>query len=325
MEKPFLDVFKQIEVLESRGLIIESKASAVQQLLQTSYYDLINGYKMLFLSDNKSSENGERFIEGTKIDDLINLYQLDRELRHIIMKTSLDIECNFYTTLAYCIALKYGEKESDYLKFSNYKNTKGKERKKFFDIVEGKLAFSQHPALVHYREKYGNIPPWILVKDLSFGNFIAWYKLCDQDIKERVISLMTGLTPTEEVKERFIKSLEIFNTFRNRAAHGGLIYNFKTRAELPFIKDRHTIFDIGKGKYRQDIGRSDIASFNIALYFLYSEKKSLLIENLVYLNGALNKYQVNTPDYYEKVLTIMGFPHDYNKRIHEFIGISYDG
>lgn len=323
--KPFHSLDEQISKLRDRGLIVSSEEDAKKQLLKTSYYDLINGYKDLFLDEIVDS-NDEKYIEGTRFEDLSKLYNLDRELRHIVMKVSLDIESNFYTTLAYCIAEEFGDKQCDYLVERKYKQGTwqaqgGYERDNLFKRINGRIRnTSEHP-MMYYKHKYRNIPPWILAKHLSFGELIVWYKLSPSKIKDKVISRFVGAKPDEKLKEMFIKSMELFNKFRNRAAHGGRIYNYKTNIEIPYKKELHNIFYIDREAYNQGVGRSDFSAFILARMDLKQNDKSEYIEKAVYLNHTLEDYKKESPEYYNKVLKEMGLPINYYGQILKTIGI----
>lgn len=312
-EKPFHNLDEQIEKLRGRGLTIADEYNAKRQFLKTSYYDLINGYKDLFLSDIKDETTEERYIEGTRFEDLTKLYRLDRELRHIIMRETLDVESNFYTTLAYCISEKYGEKQADYLVTTNYKRGAkqargGYERDNLFSRINRRISNANEHPMKHYKEKYKNIPAWILAKHMSFGELIVWYKLSSSDIKYNVIKRFMGLEPDEKMKESFIKSMELFNKFRNRAAHGGRIYNFRTNIEIPYKQDLHDILYIEKGMYNTGVGRSDFSAFILAKMDLKQNDKREYIEKSVFLNHALESYKKESPEYYNKVIKKWGFP-----------------
>lgn len=49
-DKPFLDLDKQLDLLESRNLVITNRDRAKRLIMTSSYYDLINGYKSVFMS-----------------------------------------------------------------------------------------------------------------------------------------------------------------------------------------------------------------------------------------------------------------------------------
>ncbi|WP_243729268.1 hypothetical protein [Mycoplasma capricolum] len=53
--KEFKTFEEQIEILKSRGLIISNEQKAIEILKQENYYNIVNGYKDLFLK--KSLDN----------------------------------------------------------------------------------------------------------------------------------------------------------------------------------------------------------------------------------------------------------------------------
>lgn len=320
MEKPFISLNEQIRTLKGRGLVITSDERSKSQLLKTSYYDLINGYKDKFLVEKSSLEEEDKFLKGTKFEDLFELYSLDREVRHIVMRASLDVECNLYTAIAYCISEKYGEKQEVYLKKENYrrgtKQSRGQfERDNLLQRIGRRMYDPYEHPMKHYKEKYGNIPPWILVKHLSFGELIVWYKLSPADVKENVIKSFTGLEPDLELKEMFLKSMELFNKFRNRAAHGGRIYNYKSNIEIPFNDELHKILYISKEQHNVGIGRSDFSSLLLSLLHLYQKDYYGVIEQIVLLNNVLERYKQESPLYYNGIMAELGLPIDYHNLI----------
>lgn len=48
-DKPFKDISQQVEVLQNKGLIILDPVLAENILMTVSYYDLVNGYKEVFI------------------------------------------------------------------------------------------------------------------------------------------------------------------------------------------------------------------------------------------------------------------------------------
>ena len=57
--KPFKTIEEQIAILESRGLIIDSRETARRFLTRNNYYSLVNGYKEFFLDANKTNRDVE--------------------------------------------------------------------------------------------------------------------------------------------------------------------------------------------------------------------------------------------------------------------------
>lgn len=84
--KPFLNISQQIELLESRGLIINHKDETANYLLSNNYYNIINGYGKYFTQSNDDYNN------GTSFDEISRLYLFDKEIKQILLEAILTAE-----------------------------------------------------------------------------------------------------------------------------------------------------------------------------------------------------------------------------------------
>lgn len=321
IEKPFLNIDLQIQKLIDRGLIITSLEDAKRILLKTTYYDVINGYKDIFLENKSNPVEEDKFLPNTKFDDLLMLYKLDKNIRNYIFNSVLEIECNFYSALSYCISEKYGEKQESYLKKENYKAGKIQsynrkyERENLLWKINKKIREAEEQPLKYYVQKYGNVPPWILVKSLTFGELLVLYKLSSSDIKDKVLNILLGSDPTEEEKELFVKSMELFNKFRNRAAHGGRMYNYKTNIEIPYREWLYNLLGISKEQYNGGIGKSDNGAFLLALLNFHKNDALRINEYLVYLNFEIKGYIEKQPVHATSIFQYLGIPFDFYEKV----------
>jgi len=327
LEKPFINIDEQVEKLIGRGLIIPSVETAKNFLLKTTYYDVINGYKEIFLEQKTSADAEDKFLPNTQFDDLLELYELDNKIRQNSLRILLDIECNFYSALSYAISEKYGESQANYLKKENYKagniqsyNRKS-ERENLLRKISKKIEKPDEQPLIYYKNKYGNIPPWILVKDLTFGQLIVWYKLSSQDIKLKVIKILLGIDANESDKEFFLKSMELFNKFRNRAAHGGRMYNIKTNIQLPYRPGLYGILGITKESYSFGRGMSDYAAFTLALFNFHQNDVKRVFDFIVSTNYNFQKYSEAQPIQSRMILDSLGLPFDYYDRFSQALTV----
>ena len=77
MAKPYLSINDQIQHLsQSKGLIITDVAFAQQKLNDINYLSLIGGYKVPFFNGTL-----HRYVSGATFEDIVNLYQFDKNLR----------------------------------------------------------------------------------------------------------------------------------------------------------------------------------------------------------------------------------------------------
>lgn len=224
-DKPFKTYEEQIELLRTRNLNISDSEFAMHALDTISYYDLINRYQRYFMP------NGEYFIESTTIEQLYSLSMFDRSIQAFILKYSMFIENIFKTKLAYTLSRDFGVDMSVYLAKSKYKEFyQSPNNVLTFDAVQleclktrndNKIA--SNPTL-YYREHHNHIPPWILLKNLSFSNSINLFKLLKNTQRDDVVNALlpdeTSRTiPLNDKTNFIICALEAIRVFRNAAAH----------------------------------------------------------------------------------------------------------
>ena len=88
-EKTYKSYRQQLNILRSRGMVIGkgSQGSRVMRILEAeNYYNVINGYKELFLASKATPAADEVYKTGTTFDEVYSLYNFDRELRNIYLK-----------------------------------------------------------------------------------------------------------------------------------------------------------------------------------------------------------------------------------------------
>lgn len=71
---------EQIEILRNRGMIIPDDSSVKEFLLLNNYYNVINGFKDIFIQQGKTPE---MFISGVSFNELFALYTFDKKLRQL--------------------------------------------------------------------------------------------------------------------------------------------------------------------------------------------------------------------------------------------------
>ncbi|WP_314237792.1 Abi family protein [Abiotrophia defectiva] len=297
MTKPFKSVTDQVVILEARGLSFKDKAQAMKILERYGYYEIINGYKDPFLE----SSNPEKYIYEACFEDIYALYSFDAALRDYTLVTMLNIERNLRAIVSYTIAETFGHLESDYLKRSNYKD--GKKYKDGYKLDQLLLKFKKiihddTQPFKHYKQAHGNCPPWILVKGMTFGNLINFIKLQKSEIKSRIIARCYGVEEssiTEELKTFFMESMYLFLAYRNRCAHSGRIYNYKSsKAKVSFCAPIHTKRKINEAKYRQGFGKNDWNALQLALSLFDDKTPAKLFDQN--LKNLLLKYSHIFPD-----------------------------
>ena len=232
MDKTFTSTNAQLRKLRSRGMVISNGSKAKRIIEMENYYNLINGYKRLFLDPSYSGPD-EAYLPGTRFEEVYALYLFDRELRNLFMRYILEIENNVKSVLAHDFSGKYGH--DNYLKVSNFDTSVKRWEKKTtaqkVGDVSDLISNLQHeiarhlsknnPMISHYMLEYGYVPLWVLVNTLTLGTISIFYSYLSQkdqnDIGRRFM-----LKP-----EEMNSFLQVLTIYRNACAHDERLYNLK--------------------------------------------------------------------------------------------------
>lgn len=212
-----------INYLLSKGVVISNKKDALEKIERYTYYSIVNTYKNIF-----KDKNGN-YIEDVSFDDIYALFEFDKNLKNIILKYCLEIETVIKSVMANQISKAYGVK--DYLNTSNLDasiNTDIKENllKKINNEIE--KDYNIHTAVTHYIDKYGFVPPFVLVKILTFGVASSYYGLLKQSDRQAIAKYF-------KISDKLLKQiLKNLTTIRNVAAHSDRLYNYTSKFYLSF-------------------------------------------------------------------------------------------
>lgn len=297
--KEFKTLDEQIEILKERGLVINDVDKAKNLLLSENYF-FINGYRHIFLKNSKSSE----FIPGTTFDELYALFQFDRSFRNVLFKNLLIVENNLKSILSYGLSKKYGIREKDYLKMSNFSQDIKKVRQ-VNDVLSKikrqiKLNGRQHTATLHYLSNYGYVPLWILVKLLSFGMINELYSILKPEDKLNIASYYNLDVETLGIY------IALLSNYRNLCAHEDIVFEHRTQKEIPDTR-YHRELDIPMMNDEYIYGKNDIFSVVIMLKFMLNESDFTDFINEVSYDLSLLDGRVNIIPQ-DKILDRMGFP-----------------
>ena len=298
--KTFKDLNEQINILKSRGLIINDVDITKDILLRENYF-FVNGYRHPFL------ENENKYKKGTTFEEVYSLFLFDRSLRNIIFKYLLIVENNIKSILSYQLSKKYGYKESDYLKTKTFDNKPNKYRQ-IEDLInkmkrQVRINGFQHSATRHYMYNYGYVPLWILVKVLSFGIVSEMYSILK--IEDRIEIAKIFNISAEDLSIY----LPLLSNYRNLCAHEDILYENKTQR---MINDTvyHKMLGIDQVDSEYVLGKNDIFSLIIILKRILREEdfKNMMSE----LENKINTlaYNLKTIDI-SIIRDILGFPNNW--------------
>ena len=304
MNKIFKTLDEQIQILQNKGLVIDDIDYAKEILLRENYF-FVSGYRHLLLK----SPDSHKFIENTNFRELYGIFNFDRQLRNIIFKNILIIENNIKSIIAYNLSKSFGITEKNYLNPKNFTHDSDRSRQ-VNDLIKKmkrqiRVNGGQHAATSHYISNYGYIPPWIVVKVLSFGIVSELYGILKVENQKEIAEIFG-------VNYQDLSSyLMLLSNYRNLCAHEDIVFEHRTQKPIYNTK-YHQLLDIDVMDGEYIYGKEDL--FAIIIIFkqlLRKDDFSLLLSEISYEVDILARKLKVIP--IEKVLDRMGFPKNYKE------------
>lgn len=231
-DKNPLSYEEQLRLLISRGMQVGDQEAAIRCLESVSYYRL-SGYSFLFRKRDVEGELLDQFQEGTRFEEIVQLYEFDRNLRLLIMDAIERVEIAVRTKLTYSFVHKYGSfGHLDYRNFHPDFDHINWLHKLFTETQRSRETF-----ITHYGRKYEGfprLPLWMTTEIMSLGSLSFFYKgLRNQQ--------QVGIRDKQEIADTFnlhyVKLeywLHTLTYIRNVCAHHSRLWN----RELAIRPDR---------------------------------------------------------------------------------------
>ena len=305
MTKPFLTYQQQIrKLIDEKHLIIADSSLAEEKLRDIGYFSLIGGYKQPFRNPMTRV-----YVNNTTFEDVLALYQFDNELRELIFNYLCQIEKKMRSLLSYAFCERYGELQAHYLNTASYNYTAANQRgvNKLIRILDN-LANrnTEYDYLNYQRRVYNNVPLWVLVNTMTFGQISKMYSFLQPSMRSKIARNYTHVNDRE--LEQYLKVLVLY---RNVCAHNERLYSHKVYSEIPDTQ-LHCKLAISKTGTQYDMGKKDLFGVVIAFRYLlpsedfrtFKAKLDKLIKRYLRKSNRISEAEL---------LREMGFPPNWKK------------
>lgn len=187
---------------------------------------MISGYKQPFIDIHT-----RKYLIGVQLKDIASLYDFDEEFRNLFFKYICKIERKLRSMISYHFSEIYGEQQAEYLKASNYNNIS-----KYSDGISKLIQIlsymanknTDHEYLNYQRNKYHNVPLWVLVNALTFGQMSKMFEFLPQKIQGQICQNFVGIK-----KNEMIRFLKVLTLYRNLCAHSERLFSYRTHIAIP--------------------------------------------------------------------------------------------
>lgn len=211
--KPALTVDQQIDQLRNRGMVIDDTTQAKHYLSQINYYRL-TAYWLPFESDHIT----HTFQQGTRFEQVLNLYIFDRELRLLVLDAIERIEVAVRTQLAYQLGHRHGT--HPHLNAELFKQ--GWDHAKNIGQLQNDARQSKEVFIQHLLSTYVEpLPPiWATVEIMTLGQLSKWYANLKSGADR---NLVAHVYDCDEIN--LVSFLHHLSTVRNLCAHHSRLWN----------------------------------------------------------------------------------------------------
>lgn len=212
-----------IEHLENKNIIIDDKNIALNIIDNYSYYSVINTYKYVFKKDDNT------YFENVHFDEIYSLYKFDKNIRTIFLKYALEFELKIRGIMGNILAKNYGL--NDYFNKENFDELADEnDIDNIIDSINDEIDKSKgkHPAITHYNQNYGFVPPFVAIKILSFGQISRLYGLLKQSDRNEIAKKFN-------ISSKLLKQILVNMTLaRNICAHSDRLFSFHSKFFMTF-------------------------------------------------------------------------------------------
>lgn len=193
-KKPHLDINSQIRLLEERGLILsEEDREVLKNFLKYNSFSRITPYMRKF---QYRSDKNHRFKEGTRLSDILDVYNFDRKLKLIVFEAIEQIEVSWRMQFSYGFSILENMQEvnevgirtwwyEDSTFFKNVTNhAKNLEK---IDLYITK-SIKSDPLIQNYNNKYNHPvrpPSWMVFELMSIGSLVMFFKNIISDLQPK--------------------------------------------------------------------------------------------------------------------------------------------
>ena len=223
--KVFKTYAEQVELLRSRGMYVDNVERAEEKLARLNYYRLSGYWYPMRRFSPDTGEACDEFVDGASFDLVIDLYEFDERMRHIVFAELDRIEMAIRTMLGYRLGSIDPFIYQDVTRLSAYarQSNKGSRRSRhavWVEKFERAVSSSKEDFVEHHRRHYhGDMPIWAAVEIMDWGMLSYLYDFSPTKVRHDIADECGLAAP------QLASWLKCLNIVRNYAAHHVRMFN----------------------------------------------------------------------------------------------------
>ena len=212
-QKPWLSYQDQIDLLQSRGMVVDDVQGAIEFLQHVNYYRF-----SVFCVAFESSRH--QFANGVTFEQVQAACEFDRDLRDLVTEALEVVELDLRTAVAYHFGQQYGP-FGHVAPGSFFKDF---DHPEWIERLRSESKRSSEEFVEHFKATYSgfpDLPIWVLTETMSLGGLS---RMCSWMLKrdQKVIAQRYGLQP-----HYWVTWLHHLTYVRNLCAHHARLWDRK--------------------------------------------------------------------------------------------------
>lgn len=305
----FKNVDEQIELLRSRGLTIDDEEKTRLYLLTNNYYNIVNGYGKFF------HRQGDNYTNGTSFDEISRLYLLDKNMKQSMFQAILAAESHMKAIFAYRFAESFKDNPYAYL------NTDSYDANKILSVVHTIYRLSgtvkhyqgiRDSSIYHYVNNHGNVPIWVLVNYLNFGELRAMITSVKPNLQNTIAKDFFSFVrrhiknPTIFTPETMVSFIENINDVRNVCAHNNRLIDFRCKRDSKYWSSLHDTYGISADSPRNKVFSVFVSLKCFLSVMEYGTMHNKILKEFKRMSNRASSIAMND------ILIKYGFPDDWH-------------
>lgn len=191
---------------------------------------------------------------------------------------------------------------------SKLKNHKKKNSLLFLIVKEITALPSNYGYITHHAMVYGNVPLWVAINALTFGQISKMYQYSTSDIRTKISINYANISEVQ-----FHQLIRILASCRNICAHNERLYSFQVNEAIPDMV-LHSKLQLPQKNGQYTTGKKDLFAVVIALRYLIDNQEFKQFKTE--LKHLIHSVLKNCPHVTQELLfSKMRFPQNWEKII----------
>ncbi|MDA8283222.1 MAG: Abi family protein [Actinomycetota bacterium] len=223
-EKPHLSIDQQIDLLESRGLVVPDREEARHYLGTVGYYAMGSYWypARRVVDEGSGSRPADTFVDGASFSDAAALYLFDQKLRLIALEALERVERALKVSVAYTLGKRdlFAHRDAVFM-HRGFVTDRYWNHARWVADLDGKVKRKGHQHIKAVHDRYnGKLPIWIAIEVMDFGDISRLIWGMSEEHAEPVAEALNLYTV-----KALVSWSRAMNHLRNLCAHHQRLWN----------------------------------------------------------------------------------------------------